>query len=57
MEKKKRVLDAMVEDEKAGARQISSENRDLLSLLLRANMATDIPVGQRLTDDEVLART
>ena len=31
--------------------------RDLLTLLLKANMATDIPDNQRLTDREVLSRT
>ena len=31
--------------------------RDLLTVLIKANMATDIPDSQRLTDDEVLART
>ena len=30
--------------------------RDLLTLLIKANMATDIPDSQRLTEDEVLAR-
>lgn len=30
--------------------------RDLLTLLIKANMATDIPDSQRLTDEEVLAR-
>ena len=30
--------------------------RDLLTLLIKANMATDIPESQRLTDEEVLAR-
>ena len=32
------------------------QGRDLLTLLLKANMATDIPDSQRLTDDELLAR-
>ena len=32
------------------------QGRDLLTLLLKANMATDIPEDQRLTDEEVLAR-
>lgn len=32
------------------------KNRDLLSLLLRANIGTDIPESQRLNDEEVLAR-
>ena len=30
--------------------------RDLLTLLLKANMAVGIPEGQRLTDEEVVAR-
>lgn len=32
------------------------QGRDLLTLLIKANMAEDIPEHQRLTDDEVLAR-
>ena len=32
------------------------QGRDLLTLLLKANMAMDIPEDQRLTDEEVLAR-
>ena len=31
-------------------------DRDLLTLLIKANMATDIPESQRLSDEEVLAR-
>lgn len=34
----------------------SWKSRDLLSLLLRANMATDLPESQRMTDEDVLAR-
>jgi hypothetical protein len=30
--------------------------RDLLSLLVRANMASDLPVHQRMSDEDVLAR-
>jgi hypothetical protein len=30
--------------------------RDLLTLLIKANMATDIPENPRLTDEDVLAR-
>jgi len=37
-------------DEKGGG-------RDLLSLLVRANMATDLPESQRMSDRDVLART
>jgi hypothetical protein len=32
------------------------QGRDLLSLLIRANLATDISEHQKLSDDEVLAR-
>ena len=32
------------------------QGRDLLTLLLKANMATDIPDSQRLSDEDVLAR-
>jgi hypothetical protein len=43
--------------EKVGAIEKSSlQGRDLLSLLVRANMATDIPESQRITDEDVLAR-
>ena len=37
-----------------GRRDVHS--RDLLTLLIKANMASDIPEDQRLSDDEVLAR-
>ncbi len=32
------------------------QGRDLLTLLIKANMATDIPENQRMTDEEVLSR-
>ena len=48
---------AMVADEEAGGNFKSSfKRRDLLSLLLRANMSTDLPPSQRMTDDDVVAR-
>ncbi len=31
-------------------------SRDLLTLLIKANMASDIPESQRLSDEDVLAR-
>ena len=49
----------MVADEKntGGKFEKSAfKRRDLLSLLLRANMSTDLPPSQRMTDDDVLAR-
>ena len=32
------------------------EGRDLLSLLIKANMAADVPDSARMTDEEILAR-
>lgn len=43
-----------------GGGEIEKKNmrgRDLLSLLVKANMAADIPESQRLSDEDVLART
>lgn len=34
----------------------SAGSRDLLSLLVRANMSKDIPESQRLSEEDVLAR-
>lgn len=34
----------------------SWKRRDLLSLLVRANMAGDLPSSQRMSDEDVLAR-
>lgn len=36
--------------------QETSQNRDLLSLLVRANTAKDIPENHRLSDADVVAR-
>lgn len=33
-----------------------STGRDLLTLLIKANLATDVPESQRLSDEEVIAR-
>ncbi|KAH7910533.1 cytochrome P450 [Hygrophoropsis aurantiaca] len=44
-------------NEKNGVIEKSSlQGRDLLSLLVRANMATDIPENQKLSDEDVLAQ-
>ena len=42
--------------EKGEIEKNSLHGRDLLSLLIKANMATDIPESQRLPDEDVLAR-
>lgn len=39
-----------------GSNADSIGSRDLLSLLVRANMAKDIPEAQRLSEEDVLAR-
>lgn len=41
---------------KKGEKGNGLQGRDLLSLLIRANMSTDLPDSQRLSDKEVLAR-
>ena len=55
----------LIKDKKAQIMRSSSgsvekkdfDGRDILSLLIKANMASDVPDSQRLTDEEVLART
>ena len=34
----------------------SWKRRDLLSILMRANTATDLPPNQRMSDEDVLSR-
>ena len=42
--------------DKGGIEKSSLRGRDLLSLLVKANMATDLPESQRMSDEDVLAR-
>lgn len=42
--------------EKSSVSRRDLQDRDLLTVLLKANMATDIPDNQRLSDEDVLAR-
>ncbi|KAI0744951.1 cytochrome P450 [Earliella scabrosa] len=62
-----RIAKQILSERKAEIRRESSEKagsvekkdlqgRDLLTLLIKANMATDIPENQRMTDDEVLSQ-
>ena len=53
-EKKAAILAEMDASNDHGKNSV--RERDLLTLLLRANLADDIPENQRLTDEEVLAR-
>ena len=49
---------AILADEKENGKveKTAFKRRDLLSLLLRANMSTDVPPNQHMTDEDVLAR-
>ena len=53
-EKKASILS---EKSTGGVEKKDLQGRDLLTLLIKANMATDIPDSQRLSDEEVIART
>ena len=44
-------------EKEGGVERKDLHGRDLLTVLLKANMATDIPDNQRLSDEDVLART
>ena len=48
--------DAVRQSLSPGAEKKLFQGKDLLSLLVKANMAADIPENARLSDDEVLAR-
>ena len=54
-ERKKSILSEKSEQNKLGQKDLGG--RDLLSLLLKANLASDVPESQRLNDAEVLACT
>ena len=56
IQEKKRALKAHADAEKRGVKRDDLQGRDLISLLIKANMATDIPESQRLSDEYVLAR-
>jgi hypothetical protein len=51
LEKSKKSLQSVEKVEKS-----TLKGRDILTLLLRANMATDLPEHQRMSDEEVVSR-
>lgn len=55
-EKKAQIAREMSEGKSGGVERKDVQGRDLLTLLMKANMATDIPDNQRLSDEDVLAR-
>jgi cytochrome P450 len=54
-----RIANELLTDSKAMATGTGEKRggRDLLSLLVRANMETELPPTQRMSDQDVLART
>lgn len=54
---KKAAILAETREAGHGVEKKDVTGRDLLTLLIKANMAVDVPESQRLTDEEVLART
>lgn len=56
IEEKKQALLTESSEESGSVGRRDVHSRDLLTLLIKANMASDIPEDQRLSDDEVLAR-
>jgi hypothetical protein len=55
-QKKAEILAAAESDAKGGVEKRNIQGRDLLSLLIKANMATDIAENARMNDEEILAR-
>ena len=54
-EKREAVIAESRGDGSVGKQDV--QGRDLLSLLIKANMATDVPDEERLSEEEVLSRT
>lgn len=57
-EKRAAILTTTENKEKGSisSNSIDGSERDLLTLLIKANIANDLPENQRLSDDEVIAR-
>ena len=55
-ERKAAILREASENHKDGVERKDLKGRDLLTLLIKANMAKDVPESQRLSDADVLGR-
>jgi hypothetical protein len=55
-QKKAEILAAAESGAKGGLEKRNIQGRDLLSLLMKANMATDIADCARMNEEEILAR-
>ncbi|KZT42351.1 cytochrome P450 [Sistotremastrum suecicum HHB10207 ss-3] len=53
-DKKKAILESIGKDGKVEEKSV--EGKDILSILIRANMATDLPESARLSEEDVLAQ-
>ncbi|KZS96656.1 cytochrome P450 [Sistotremastrum niveocremeum HHB9708] len=53
-DKKKAILESIGKDGKVEEKSV--EGKDILSILIRANMATDLPDSARLSEEDVLAQ-
>ena len=52
-EKKSEILAITESDANSGVEKRKIQGRDLLSVLIKANMARDIPESARMTDEEI----
>ena len=55
-DRKAEILAEKAASGERGTARKDVKGRDLLSLLIKSNMAVDIPDSQRLSDEEVLGR-
>ncbi|KAI0045156.1 cytochrome P450 [Auriscalpium vulgare] len=55
-ERKREILASAEVDKKGGVEKRKIQGNDLLSLLIKANMASDIPDSQRMSDEDILAQ-
>jgi hypothetical protein len=55
-QKKSEILSSSEIDSKGRVEKKNIQGRDLLSLLMKANMAADVPDHARMTDKDILAR-
>ena len=55
-QKKSEIFASTSDETKGDVRKKDIQGRDLLSLLIKANMATDIPDSARMSDEDILAR-
>lgn len=58
-EKKAAIMQEVTEskEKSGGVEKKHVRGRDLLTLLLKANIASDVPENQKLSDEDILGRT